>query len=197
MLALVSSLLFFLSESASTGAASTGTWASIREYWDVYLNYPGFEIWKFLNLGIFVGLLYYIAKKKKVSEVFKARREEIRAEIIKAEEEKKAALEQLTKAEAKLVGVDAEKDAVMKSARTEIDEEKKRLAAQAEAEAAKLLTQANGEIVRLGQVAKLGLRRFAVDESLRMAEEKLTAAIDPTTDARLIKSGINAIGGLN
>jgi F-type H+-transporting ATPase subunit b len=197
MLAVVFSFFFFLASEASSGGSSGGAWASFREFWDHYLNYPGFEIWKFLNLAIFVSILYYVAKKMKLSDAFKARREEIRAEIIRAEEEKKAALEELTKVESRLVGAESEKEDVCKSARTEIDNEKQWLAEQAENEAKKIRVQADSEIARLGQVAVLNLRRFSIDESLRMADEKLRAGVDAKKDAKLIKSGIQAIGGLN
>jgi len=197
MLALISSFLFLLSAApAATGDAPKGTWAAIREFWAHYFNYPGFELCKFINLTIFVAFLVYVAKKP-LSEAFKAKREAIREELIKAEAEKKAALEQLTSVEAKLVGVESEKSSVMKSAREEIEAEKARLAEQAANEAQKLKAQADGEIARLGAVAQLGLRRFSVDESLRLAEEKLRAQVDAKTDANLIKSGIQAIGGLN
>jgi F0F1-type ATP synthase membrane subunit b/b' len=193
MLALVTGFFFLLAE----GGGSTGSaWESFRELWDKYVNYPGFELWKFINLAIFVTALVYLAKKP-VGDMFKAKREVIRAELIRAEEEKQAALADLTTVEAKLVGVDQEKDAIMKAAREEIDVEKKRLAAQGEFEARKLAAQADGEVTRLGQVARLQLRRFAVDESLRMAEEKLRAQVDNKTDTKLVKSGIEAIGGLN
>ncbi len=197
MLAMVFGFLFLLSGETVSGGSSGGAWASFREFWDHYLNYPGFEIWKFLNLTIFVSILYYVAKKMKLSDAFKARREVIRAEIIKAEEDKKAAIERLTKVEAQLVGGAAEKEEILKAARTEIEEEKRRLAEQAENEAIKIRAQADGEISRLGQVAKLRLRRFSIDESLRMADEKLRSGIDAKTDAKLIKSGIQSIGGLN
>ena len=193
MLALVSGFIFLLAESSGSFASQ---WESFRELWDHYVNYPGFELWKFINLAIFTALLVYLAKKP-VGDAFKAKREVIRAELIKAEEEKQAALEQLTSVEAKLVGVDQEKDAIMKAAREEIDVEKKRLAAQGEFEAKKLAAQADGEVTRVGQVARLQLRRFAVDESLRMAEEKLRSQVDKKTDAKLVKAGIESIGGLN
>jgi F0F1-type ATP synthase membrane subunit b/b' len=186
--------LMFLTEVASP--ASAGKWASFREFWDHYLNYPGFELWKFINLGIFVYILVYLLKKP-LTDTFKARRDVIRAELIKAEEEKQAALSSLTTVEAKLVGVDSEKATIMKNAREEVESEKRRLAEQAASEAAKLKAQAEGESARLGAVARVQLRRFAVDESLRMAEEKLRASVDANTDGRLIKSGIQAIGGLN
>jgi F0F1-type ATP synthase membrane subunit b/b' len=117
--------------------------------------------------------------------------------LIKAEEEKQAALSKLTSVEAKLVGVDTEKAAILKAAREEVDAEKRRLSEQAASEAAKLKAQAESEAARLDAVARVQLRRFAVDESLRMAEEKLRAGVDVNTDARLVKSGIQAIGGLN
>jgi len=193
MLALVTGFIFLLTEG---GGSSTSAWQSFRELWDHYVNYPGFELWKFLNLAIFITALSYLLKKP-VGGVFKEKREVIRAELIRAEEEKQAALSDLTSIEAKLVGTDQEKDAIMKAAREEIDVEKKRLAGQGEFEAKKLAVQADGEVTRLGQVARLQLRRFAVDESLRMAEEKLRSQVDVKTDAKLVKSGIDAIGGLN
>jgi predicted transcriptional regulator len=179
MFAMVFGFLFLLAGDAASSGSSSGAWASFREFWDHYLNYPGFEIWKFLNLTIFVSILYYVSKKLKLSDAFKARREEIRAEIIQAEADKKAALEELTKVESRLVGVDSEKEEIMKAARTEIEEEKQRLAQQG------------------GQVAMLKLRRFSIDESLRLADEKLRTGIDAKTDSKLIKSGIQSIGGLN
>ena len=176
--------------------SSGGSGGGFGEFWNTYFNYPGFELWKFINLGLFVWILVYLVKKP-LSEAFKAKRDVIRAELIKAEEEKQAALSQLTSVEAKLVGVDSEKSAILKNAREEVEYEKRRLAQQGASEAEKLKAQAEGEAARLGAVARIQLRRFAVDESLRMAEEKLRSSVDANTDGRLIKSGIQAIGGLN
>ncbi|MGQ0542842.1 MAG: F0F1 ATP synthase subunit B family protein [Blastocatellia bacterium] len=189
MLAFVYSLFLLLAGGGSSGGG-------FSEFWNTYFNYPGFELWKFLNLAIFVFILIYFVKKP-LTEAFKSKRESIRAELIKAEEEKQAALAQLTTAEAKLVGVDSEKERILKEAKEEIGAEKQRLIAQAEAEAKKLREQAAGEVSRIGQVARLQLRRFAVDESLRKAEDKLKASVDAAADAKLVKSGIQAIGGLN
>jgi F-type H+-transporting ATPase subunit b len=189
MFALFNAFLLF----AAGGAAPEG---GFTEFWNTWLNYPGFEVWKFVNLAIFVFVLTYLLKKP-LSDAFKAKREVIRAELIKAEEEKKAALAKLTEVEAKLAGAEAEIEAIKREAREEIDAEKRRLAMQAEAEAKKLREQAEGEVKRLEAVGKLELRRFAVAESLRLAEEKLKSEMTPETDSKLIRSGIRAIGGLN
>lgn len=195
MLAFFNNLIFLIL-AAGPSKADDGVLGKISQVWDQYLNYPGFEIWKFVNLFLFVFIFIYLVKKP-LSEKFKARREEIRAELIKAEEAKKAALAKLTEIEAKLAGVDGEKAAILREAKEEIETEKERLVAQAETEAKKLRDQAAGEIVRIGQVARLQLRRFAVEESIRRAEEKLRAQVTPETDSRLIHAGVQAIGGIN
>ena len=183
---------FFLFLAEGSGGSGGG----FREFWNTYFNYPGFELWKFINLGLFIAILVYLVKKP-LSEAFKAKRDVIRAELIRAEEEKQAALAQLTSVEARLVSVDSEKSAILKNAREEVEYEKRRLAEQGAAEAVKLKAQAEGEAARLGAVARIQLRRFAVNESLRMAEEKLRSSVDANTDGRLIKSGIQSIGELN
>jgi len=195
MFAFIIKLAMFAA-AASIGEAGDGVLARISQFWNDYLNYPGFELWKFINLAIFVLLITYFLKKP-LSEAFKAKREEIRAELIKAEEAKKAAIAKLTEIEAKLAGADAEKATILREASEEIEAEKARLVAQAEAETGKLRAQAAGEAVRIGQVARLQLRRFAVEESIRRAEEKLRSRVDQNTDSKLISSGIHAIGGIS
>jgi F-type H+-transporting ATPase subunit b len=196
MLAFISNALLLLASAPAGGANSDSALGKFIYFWDHYLNYPGFEIWKFVNLFVFVAILIYILRKP-LSGAFKAKREQIRAELIKAEEAKKAALAKLTEIEAKLAGADSEKQRVLREARAEIEQEKARLIAQADAESAKLNEQTAGEIIRIGQVARLQLRRFAVEESIRRADEKLRAQVNNETDSRLINSGIQAIGGLN
>src|SRR5688572_32231287 len=85
-------------------------------FYNKYLNYPGFEAWKFINLAIFVAFIIYVAKKP-LSEAFKAKRDQIRADLIKAEEEKKAALSRFTSAEAKLASLDNERQLILNKAK--------------------------------------------------------------------------------
>lgn len=178
-------------------AAAAGQQKSgFQEFYDTWLNIPGFEAWKFLNLAVFAAIMTYLLKKP-LSEQFKAKREEIRADLIKAEAEKQAALAELTSAEAKLVSLDAEKSKVLANAKSEAEAEKARLAAEAEAEAKRLQDQAEGEIARLAQVSKNDLRKFSAEESIRLAEEKLRSQMNADSDSRLVKAGIQSIGGLN
>src|SRR4029450_5783506 len=120
MFAFFYNVIFLLAESGAHGAESGFT-----KFYNDYLNIPGFEAWKFVNLAIFVGLLIYLVKKP-LGDAFKAKREAIRAELIKAEEEKQAALGQLTAAEAKLARIESESDEIAEKARREATEEKAR-----------------------------------------------------------------------
>lgn len=191
MLAFVSNLLMFL---ASGGSSHGG--GGYMDFYNHYLNIPGFEAWKFLNLAIFITILLYFVKKP-LSAAFKAKRDSIRAELIRAEEEKKAAMARLTTAEAKLASLDNERQLVLNKAKQEVDAEKARLAEQTDLEVSKLREQTSGEITRLTQVARVELKRFSAEESIRLAEEKLRTDIDDKADANLVGSRIQAIGGLN
>lgn len=165
-------------------------------FYNKYLNYPGFEVWKFINLAIFVLVMVYLLKKP-LSSAFKAKREAIRADLIRAEEEKQAALARLTAAEAKLVSLENEKAEIIQRAKSEVEAEKIRLAKEAEAEVEKLRQQAEAELARARQLVTADLRRFSAEESVRLAEEKLRSKINTENDARLVKTGIAAIGGVN
>ncbi len=164
-------------------------------FYNDYLNIPGFEAWKFINLAIFVAILVYLLKKP-LGETFRTKREAIRAELIKAEEEKQAALAQLTSAEARLASLSSEKSALIKKAKEESDAEKANIAQQTDDDIGKMRQQAESEINRLTQQVKAELRRYSAEESVRLAEEKLRAKINADNDAVLVKSGIQAIGGL-
>lgn len=166
------------------------------KFYNDYLNIPGFEAWKFLNLAIFVGILTYILKKP-LSEAFKAKRDAIRAELIKAEEEKQAALKRLADVEARLTSLEMEVSSILEKARGEAAEDKTRLSEQTEAEVKRLRDQVNSEIFRLTHQTKAELRRFSAEESIRLAEEKLRSRIDSAKNSMLIKANIDAIGGLN
>ncbi len=189
-------LAFILIFAAETTASGESGYDNFVHFWNTYFNYPGFELWRFINLAIFVAIMVYLLKKP-LTNAFKAKRETIRAELIKAEEERQAALAQLTATEAKLSRLDSESAQVLEHARQEAATEKARIANQMEFEIGKLREQAGSEVERESKLANLKLRRFSAEESIRLAEEKIKKQIDAKKDARLIKAGIESIGGLN
>lgn len=165
-------------------------------FYNDYLNYPGFEAWKFINLALFVGAMIYVAQKP-LSAAFKARRDQIRAELIKAEEEKQAALAKLTAVEAKLAGLEAEKSTVTTRAKEEAAFEAKRIADQTQSEVDRMRQQADAELARLTSRSQAELRRFSAEESIKLATEKIRSQINTEKDSKIIRGTIQEIGGLN
>jgi len=186
-------LLIFSAPAPASGDSHGG---GFLEFYNHYLNYPGFEAWRFLNLAIFVAIIIYLVKTP-LSNAFKAKRETIRAELIKAEEEKQSALAQLTATEARIVNLDTEKQTIRDRAAQEAEAEKLRINEQTEFEVSKLREQAASEIERKNQQVRNELRKFSAEESIRLAEEKIKSEINADKDAQIIKANIQSIGGLN
>jgi F-type H+-transporting ATPase subunit b len=188
---LFSFILIFAETEGAHGASG-----NFAHFFDAYFNYPGFELWRFFNLAVFIAIMIYLLKKP-LSDAFKAKRETIRAELIKAEAERQAALARLTATEAKLAQLAAEAETIRQRAAQEANAEKTRINEQTEFEIAKLREQANSEVRRAGKQIKTELRRFSAEESIRLAEEKIRREINPEKDAQLVKANIQSIGGLN
>lgn len=178
------------------GTSNESAWSRFREFFAEYFSYPGFEIWKFVNLAIFIALLVYLLKQP-LGDAFKAKRDAIRADLIRAEQEKQAALGRLTAIEARLAQLETEKQSILDKAKAESEEERRRLSEQTRLDIARLREQAEAELARLAFQKKAELRRFSAEESIRLAEQKLRSQIGADIDARLVKAGIQEIGGLN
>ncbi len=160
-------------------------------WWD----YPGFELWKFVNLFIFVGALVFIlVRKAKLGDAFRTRREGIKAELEKARTERDAALAKLKEVEERLAGLDKQMATIREKSSAEAEAERKRIAESTEAEIAKLSAQGQREIENAGKTAKQDLRRFTAEQSVRLAEEIIKRDIRPDDDARLITRDIEEMG---
>lgn len=177
-------------------ASGTSGESGFMHFYNQYLNIPGFEAWKFVNLAIFIAILVYVLKKP-LGDAFRAKRDVIRAELIKAEQEKQAALSQLTAIEGRLAQLENEKAEILSRAKDEAAAEKKRLADHAKAEVERLRKQTEAELARLNVQSHALLRRFSAERTVALAEEKLRKQIDSKADAQLVKGSIVEIGGLN
>lgn len=160
-------------------------------WWD----YPGFELWKFVNLFIFVGaLVYVLVRKARLGEAFRARREGIKAELEKARSERDAALAKLKEIEERLSGLTTETATIKEKSDREAAAERQRIAQTTEAEIAKLTAQAQREIENTAKSAKSELRRFTAEQSVRLAEELIKRDIRPEDDVRLVGRNIEEMG---
>jgi F-type H+-transporting ATPase subunit b len=161
-----------------------------------YLDYPGFEAWKFLNLAVFVGVMIFILTRKvKLGEAFRTRRENIKQELARAQQERDAAVAKLKEVEERLARLDAEVAEIGERSKREAAEERERIARSTETEIAKLGEQAQREIESAGKTAKHELRRYTAEQSVRLAEEMIRREMKPEDDARLIDSNIRELGG--
>lgn len=157
-------------------------------------NYPGLEAWKFFNLLLFVGLLIYILRRP-LSESLIARRESIRRELMRAQEERARASEKLKEVEARLARLDSEVEAVRAQAQAEAAEEQERIARATDEEMRKLREQARREIEGAGKAARQQLRRYAAEQSVRLAEELIRRDMRAEDDARLMGDYVQSLGG--
>ena len=155
---------------------------------------PGFELWKFFNLFLFAGVMYFLLKRP-ISEAMRARREGIRRDLMRAQEERNAALAKLEEVEARLSRLDAEVKGVREQAQKDAVAEQERIARSTEEDARKLREQAVREIVSAGKAARQELRRYTGEQSVRLAEEMIRRDIRPEDDARLVQMSIEELGG--
>lgn len=158
-------------------------------------NIPSFEFWRWLNLIIFVGLFIYILRRP-VSEAMRARREGIRRDLMRAQEERNAALAKLEEVEARLARLDAEVVSIHEQSQKEAAEERERIRRSTEEETQKLREQARREIESAGKAARQELREFAAGQSVRLAEEMIRRDIKPEDDARLVSLRVEELGGV-
>jgi F-type H+-transporting ATPase subunit b len=160
-----------------------------------WYNYPGWEAWKFLNLFLFIGVLVYFLRRP-LSESLVARREAIRRDLMRAQEERNAAQAKLEEVEARLARLNAEVEAVRAQAQREAAAERERIERATEEEMRKLREQAQREIESAGKLARQELRRQAAEESVRLAEEMIRRDMRPEDDARLIGEYVEELGGI-
>jgi F-type H+-transporting ATPase subunit b len=156
-------------------------------WWD----YPGFELWKFVNLALFVALMVYVLIKADLRGAFRARGESIKAELEKARTERDAALAKLKEVEERMAGMNDQISAINQRSKAEAEQERQRIAQATQEEIAKLTSQAQREIENAAKVAKNELKNFTADQSIRLAEELIKRDIRPEDDARLMMHNVD------
>jgi flagellar biosynthesis/type III secretory pathway M-ring protein FliF/YscJ len=137
-----------------------------------WLNYPGLELWKFLNLAIFLSVAIFILRRPL-----------------------RQALARLAEAEALLAHLDSDIAVLREQSRAEAELEKERLKLATDKELEKLKQQAQRDIETAGKIARQELRRFLANRSVELAKQSVLAEIRPEDDARLIGASIAELRG--
>lgn len=159
-------------------------------------NYPGLELWKFINLFLFIAVALYLHRRfgRPVREALRARRERIKTELENARRERDLAYAKLSDVEARFEKLDSEVATIREKAKAEAEAESQRLQAATEQELARIRENAKRELESAGKLAKHELRKFAAQESVRLAEEILSREIKPEDDARLTTLNLEELG---
>ena len=157
-----------------------------------WLSYPGLELWKFVNLTLFivVGIIFL---RKKINQGLLARREAIQQELIAAQTEREQALARVAEADNLLERLHDDVRTVHEQSRQEAEQERERLASGTEREIEKLKQQAQREIERADKIARKELRAFLAKRSIELARESLRERMRPEDDTVLIKESIGEL----
>ena len=159
--------------------------------WGEYLP----AVAKVFNLLLFAGVMIYILRGP-VGQAFRDRRESIRRELMRAQEERNSALAKLAEVEGRLAQLDTEVEAIRAQARRDAEEERARVERQTEDEIRKIREQSQREIESAAKAARAGLRAYAAEQSVRLAEEMIRRDIRPEDDARLVSEYVEELGGI-
>jgi ATP synthase F0 subunit b len=151
---------------------------------------------KLVNLLLFVGLMYYFLRRP-IKEAFRARQESIRDELMRAQEERDAAVAKLKEVEGRLARLDTEVETIRMHAQKEAAEERVRVEQATEEEMRKIREQARREIESAAKVARAELRAFTAEQSVKLAEEMIRRDIRPEDDAHLVREYVEELGGID
>jgi F-type H+-transporting ATPase subunit b len=159
-------------------------------------NYPGFELWRFVNLAIFIAAALYLDRRfgRPIREALRSRREGIKRELKRARAERDMALAKLAEVESRLARLDEEVLVIRQQATAEAEAERGRIERSTEIEMAKLRQQARAEIESTGKVVRQQLRELAAEHSLKIAEQHIRKDLRVEDDNRLIALNVEQIG---
>ena len=157
-----------------------------------WFNYPGLELWKFLNLAIFTGAGIYVLRKP-INQALLARREAIQQELIDAQQQREQALARVAEADSLLGRLEEDVHTIQEQAREEAKSERQRIAASTEREMEKLKQQAQRDMETADKLARKELRQFLAEMSVQMARESIRTQMRPEDDAALIRESIGEL----
>lgn len=157
-----------------------------------WLNYPGLEAWKFVNLGLFIVLGIYFLRSR-INQRLLSRRGAIQQELITAQAERDQALARVAEADSLLSRLHDDVRTVHEQAQQEAEQERQRLAAGTERELEKLKQQAQREMERADKLARKELREYLAKRSVELARESLRNQMRPEDDTLLIKESIGEL----
>lgn len=170
--------LLLASESASSGFG---------------LNFNIFEA-NLINLGIVLALLFS-AGSNFLKTALSARREAIVTELQESERRRTEAEAQLTAAQAQLTDAKTEAERIMAQAATSAQQSRDSIAAQAQADVARMKATAAQDLSAEQERVVTELRQRAVTLAMQKVAQELPGRLDGESQQRLVDNAIAVLGG--
>jgi F-type H+-transporting ATPase subunit b len=150
------------------------------------------ELWKAVNLLLFLGVLVYFLGKP-FNNYFRKRREDLDEQLDKARADREQALSLAAEMRSRLSRLESEVAEVRRRGAEDGEAEKAAQIAAAEKEAESLLRSASEEIERRLASAKQELARAASDLAALRAKEILSATITDEDRRRMLEDSVGKI----
>ena len=160
-----------------------------------FLSNP--NLWRVLNLLVFVIFLVYVLRNKvRVGQVFDNRAASIVKELEQAKRDKQESQERLGELESRLSRLDQEVTDIRAQAHRDSVREAERIRQTAAADAEKIKQTAQREIEGAMKSARGELRAFVAEQSVAMAESLIRREIRSDDNTRMVNRFIDDLSGV-
>lgn len=153
-------------------------------------------IYKIINFGVLVAILYIFGKKP-FQSMMKQRTEMIEKSLKEAREAKELAGKALREVDARLKEKDKEIQEILSVTRRSGEKERENLVEQGDRLKEKILEQAKANIAFELKHAKETIKAEAAEVAIELAEKKLKEKLTKEDQEKLVEESIAKIGGSN
>ena len=158
-----------------------------------FLGIPGL-VWQILNLGLFLGLLWYFLRKP-AADFFGNRKADVAKTLAKADEDRRRAEQLAEELKARLASIETELANLEEAARRDAEAEHTALLAKTQSDADQILAKTRTDLDNRVRAARTELKDFAGDLSVDLARELLQKSVTAEDEKRLLQEGIANLTG--
>lgn len=176
-----------------TGAAALFFIEEGHEAAGGFLGVPSL-VWQVLNLGLFLGLLWYFLRKP-LAGFLENRKTGVATALAKADDDRRRAEQLSVELKARLASIEAELANLKAEARREADAERAALLAKSQADADHMLARTRADLDNRVRAARAELTAYAADLSVDLAREILKKTVTQDDEKRLLSEGVARLSG--
>ena len=158
-----------------------------------FLGVPS-PVWQVLNLGLFLGLLWYFLRKP-LAGFLTGRTSAVAQALAKADEDRRRAERLSSELAARLASIETELANLKADARREADAEHAALLAKSQADADHLLARTRADLDNRVRAARAELTAYAGDLSVDLARDLLKKTVTKEDEKRLLDEGVASLSG--